>query len=86
MTDSNELKGPKKVFDGRALIDDGGRGSRHHSEDVSKNIVKKSDLEDLPGDAGSEDNVDNLPLDDDPRVVIGLNRFIEAVVKAARAK
>ena len=86
MTESNEAKGPKKKFDGRPRIDAGGRDSRHHSEDVSKNNGKKPDLEDLPDDPVSEDNVDDLPLDDDPRVVIGLNRFMEAIVKAARAK
>ena len=37
--------------------------------------------EDL-GNAVSEDRFDDEPLDDDPRVVIGLNRFIDALVQA----
>ena len=34
------------------------------------------------GNAVSEDRFDEETLDDDPRVVIGLNRFIDALVQA----
>ena len=34
------------------------------------------------GEAMSEGRFDEEPLDDDPRVVIGLNRFIDALVQA----
>ena len=37
--------------------------------------------EDL-GNALSEDRFDEESLDDDPRVVVGLNRFIDALVQA----
>ena len=35
------------------------------------------------GNAISGDNSDDGPLDDDPRVVIGLNRFIDALIQAS---
>jgi len=35
------------------------------------------------GKSSSEDRFDDGPLDDDPRVVIGLNRFIDALIQAS---
>ena len=35
------------------------------------------------GNSSSEDRFDDGPLDDDPRVVIGLNRFIDALIQAS---
>ena len=35
------------------------------------------------GNSSSEDRFDDGPLDDDPRVVIGLNRFIDALIQSS---
>ena len=44
---------------------------------------KNNDSVEALGNAISGDSFDEEPLDDDPRVVIGLNRFIDALIQAS---
>ena len=83
MTESNEVGGRKK----RSPVGPQGSAGRQGCAQISGEDPKKSlsvtGSDDGVTSSDLRDGCDELPLDEDPRVAIGLNRFIEAVVKAS---
>ena len=83
MTESNEAGGRKKGSPAAPQGSAGREGCGQNSGEDPKKSLSMTGSDDGVTSSDLGDSCDEFPLDEDPRVAIGLNRFIEAVVKAS---
>ncbi|MFP6571019.1 MAG: hypothetical protein VB674_00235 [Vicinamibacterales bacterium] len=83
MTESDELE-DRENRSGAETEDRAQSGSCSFGVgDRAENPFGQNNSGDGSGKLISEDRFEEEPLDDDPRVVIGLNRFIDALIQAS---